>query len=81
METTDIRQKLHEFIDTMEDKKAEAIYTLFESQIEDEYVEYTDEFKAELDEMNDYYEKGGDMISADEVKKQINAVRRKKKAS
>ena len=34
METTDIRKKLHQFIDTIEDKKAEAIYTLFEDEID-----------------------------------------------
>jgi len=34
METTDIRQKLHQFIDAIEDKKAEAIYTLFEDEID-----------------------------------------------
>lgn len=30
----DIRQKLHEFIDAIEDKRAEAIYTLFEWEID-----------------------------------------------
>ena len=30
MPTANIRQKLHLFIDKIEDKKAEAIYTLFE---------------------------------------------------
>jgi len=34
METTGIRQKLHQFIDTIEDKKAEAVYTLFEDEID-----------------------------------------------
>jgi len=34
METTDIRRKLHHFIDTIEDKKAAAIYTLFEDEID-----------------------------------------------
>ena len=34
METTVIRQKLHQFIDTIEDKKAQAIYTLFEDEID-----------------------------------------------
>ncbi len=33
METGDIRKKLHQFIDTIEDKKAEAIYTMFENEI------------------------------------------------
>ncbi len=34
MSTTGIREKLHHFIDNMEDKKAEAIYTLFENEID-----------------------------------------------
>ena len=29
-----IRQKLHQFIDSIEDKRAEAIYTLLESEID-----------------------------------------------
>lgn len=29
METKNIREKLHKFIDTVEDKKAAAIYTIF----------------------------------------------------
>jgi hypothetical protein len=32
----DIREKLHQFIDSIEDKKAEAIYTLFENEIEND---------------------------------------------
>lgn len=34
MQTANIRQKLHEYIDTIEDKKVEAIYTLFENEID-----------------------------------------------
>jgi hypothetical protein len=34
MSTEEIRQKLHEFIEAIEDKKAEAIYTLLEDQID-----------------------------------------------
>jgi len=34
MRTTNIRKKLHEFIDAIENKKAEAIYTLFENEID-----------------------------------------------
>jgi len=37
METTDIRRKLHQFIDAIEDKKAEAIYTLFEDEIDSDH--------------------------------------------
>ncbi len=34
METTIIREKLKKFIDEIEDKKAEAIYTLFEEEMD-----------------------------------------------
>ncbi len=34
MHTSTIRQKLHQFIDTIEDNKAAAIYTLFEDEID-----------------------------------------------
>jgi len=34
MEAINVRQKLHEFIDTIEDKRVEAIYTLFENEID-----------------------------------------------
>ena len=34
MEGLNIRQKLHDFIDAIEDKRAEAIYTLFEGEID-----------------------------------------------
>lgn len=34
METIDIRQKLHQIIDTIEDKKVEAMYTLFKKEMD-----------------------------------------------
>lgn len=74
METTDIRRKLHQYIDTIEDKKAQAIYTLFEDEIEQEEWEYTEDFKAELDKRYEYYQSGGKMITAAEADEQINAV-------
>ncbi len=74
METIKIRQKLHQFIDTIEEKKAQAIYTLFEDEIEQDELEYTDEFKAELDRRYDYYKNGGSMISAEDADRQINEV-------
>jgi hypothetical protein len=34
MKIVQMRQKLHQFIDNMEDKKAEAIYTLLEDEMD-----------------------------------------------
>lgn len=74
MEKADIRQKLHRFIDTVEDKRAEAIYTLFEDEIEQDEWEYSDEFKAELDNRLEYYKNGGIMISAAEADAQVKII-------
>lgn len=74
METTDIRNKLHKYIDTIEDKKAEAIYTLFQDEIEQDEWEYPEELKAELDKRYEYYDRGGRMINAEEADERIKLV-------
>ena len=74
METENIRQKLHQFIDKVEDKRAAAIYTLFEAEIEMDEWEYSAEFKAELDNRYEYYKNGGKMISAAEAEEAINKI-------
>jgi hypothetical protein len=76
MTTVALRQKLHKFIDSIEEKKVKAIYTLFESEIEQE-VEYSDEFKAELDKRLEYYRNGGKTVSPTEIKKRLKAIRTK----
>jgi hypothetical protein len=76
MATENIREKLHHFIDTIEDKKAEAIYTLFENEIEQDAWEYTEEFKAELDKRFEYYQNGGKMINAAAADEQIRMILR-----
>ena len=76
MTTLALREKLHKFIDSIEEKKVKAIYTLFENEIEQE-VEYSDEFKAELDKRVEYYRNGGKMVNATEMKKRLKAIRSK----
>lgn len=44
MNSTAIRQKLHNYLEVANDKKIKAIYTTVEDAIEE--VEYTDEFRA-----------------------------------
>ena len=48
MRTTQIRQQLHNYIDSAEDKKLKAIYTLLESDISEDYKLSTVQ-KEELD--------------------------------
>lgn len=74
METTSIREKLHRYIDTIEEKKVQAIYTLFEEEIEQDEWEYTDEFKSELNKRYENYKNGGKMVSATEAEKQIGEI-------
>jgi predicted RecB family endonuclease len=76
MTTIALREKLHKFIDSIEEKKVKAIYTLFENEIEQE-VEYSDEFKAELDKRLEYYKNGGKTVSPSEMKKRLKAIRTK----
>jgi putative addiction module component (TIGR02574 family) len=75
MKTAEIRNRLHHFIDTAEDKKVKAIYTLFEDKIgEEENEEYTPEFKAELERRYEEYKADGKVISREEMDKRIKRV-------
>lgn len=79
MRTATIRQKLHQFIETAEEKKVKAIYALLEDEIAQDEWEYTDEFKADLDRRFLYYKNGGKMVSSRDADKQINALLKKGK--
>jgi hypothetical protein len=57
MRTTQIRQQLHDYIDSAEDKKLKALYTLLEGDINDEF-NLTVEQKKELDRRYDDYMNG-----------------------
>ncbi|MBA3829738.1 MAG: hypothetical protein H0X33_12430 [Taibaiella sp.] len=64
MDTTGIRQKLHQFIDTIEDAKAAAIYTLFENEMDTDYQRK----KLVQEEREKYLKGAGRSYSPDEVK-------------
>lgn len=57
MRTTQIKQQLHNYIDTVEDKKLKAIYTLLEEDIV-QNSQLNDKQKIELDKRLDDYENG-----------------------
>jgi hypothetical protein len=57
MRTTQIRQQLHDYIDSAEDKKLKAIYTLLEEDITEGFV-LSDEQKHELDRRYNNYQNG-----------------------
>ncbi len=57
MRTAQIRQQLHEYIESAGDKKLKAIYTLVENDINEEFA-FSDEQKKELDRRYDDYQNG-----------------------
>ena len=70
--TSTLREKLHYYIDHVEDKKIKAFYTIVESDIENEETIYSPEFKAELDQRQEDYKNGKTkLITAAESKKRI----------
>jgi hypothetical protein len=69
----EIREKLHHFIDTIEDKKV-AIYTLFEESIEHGGEDYTAEFKTELYRRYAEHKKDGKVISRERMDNRIKKI-------
>ena len=59
MNTAAIRQQLHNYLEVADDKKVKAIYVMVADEIRESNVEYTKEFKAELDRRVRYYLNGG----------------------
>ena len=73
MTRSTIRKKLHNYIDTIEEKKLKAMYTIFENEIENEYhEEYSADFKALLDKRYESYKKTGLFITEKDASKRIN---------
>jgi len=64
MESKKVRQKLHQFIDTIEDKKAEAIYTLFEDEIDADKMRH----KLIMSERETYLQNEGKSFTWENVK-------------
>lgn len=79
MNTASIRQQLHGYLEIADDKKLKAIYTMVEDEIKETIVEYSGEFKADLDKRVEYYLKGGKMVSPNDMNKRLQALRKKRK--
>lgn len=80
MNTGNIRQQLHNYLEVADDKKVKALYTMMEDDIKESAIEYSDELKAELDSRYASYKNGSaKMITAAESKKRINKLLNRKK--
>jgi hypothetical protein len=72
MNTEAIRQELHNYLEVAEDKKVKAIYTMMQESIKESAVDYSKEFKAELDTRYETHKDGSSkMISAKESKSRL----------
>jgi hypothetical protein len=67
------REKLHDFIEQIEDKKILALYALFGNEIDDEnFEDYPQEWKNELDKRRKSYKNGESvLLSPQESKRRI----------
>ena len=79
METTTIRKQLHNYLDTANEKKLKAIYTMVEEDIAGNTINYTAADKAELEKRVSHYLNGGKMVLAAEMNKRLKAARKKGK--
>ena len=70
MTTVAIRKKLHEFIDNIEEKKAKAIYTLFEEEIKQGERINIEQYNKEIEEAEAEFEKG-EYITHDTMLKKV----------
>ena len=78
MSTATIRERLYDYIRIADDKKLKAIYVLIEDDIKDTLVEYSAEFKADLDKRVNNYLKGGEMVTPNEMNKRLQRIRKKR---
>jgi hypothetical protein len=75
MTTLAIRQQLHNYLEIADDKKIKAIYTMMEAEIKERVVEYSDDFKGELDRRQAVFKSGkAKIITAGESKKRIQKI-------
>lgn len=80
MTTAAIRSKLADYIRVADEKKLKAIYIMVEDEINDAGpVNYTPALKAELDRRVANYLDGGEMVSAAEMNKRLQSIRKKRK--
>lgn len=75
MNTTAIRQHLHNYLEIADDKKVKAFYTMMEDDIKESGIEYTSALKKELDSQYESYKTGKTrMVTSGESKKRINKI-------
>lgn len=75
MSAVQIRETLHEYIETADDKKLEAIYTILKDSISPDFDYSKDELTAIYARRNEYYNNEAETIVAEDF---VNYVRQNK---
>jgi hypothetical protein len=75
MSAVQIRETLHEYIETADDKKLEAIYTILKDSISPDFDYSKDELTAIYARRNEYYNSEAETIVAEDF---VNYVRQNK---
>lgn len=75
MDTTTIRQQLHNYLELADDRKIQALYALVEDSIGANTVNYAEGFKMELDNRFTAYTSGTAIsITKEESNSRINSI-------
>jgi hypothetical protein len=75
MGTSQIRRHLHNYLEVADDRKLKALYAIMEDKINESSVDYTGDFKKELDKRQAAYKAGKEKLAtATESKKRINSI-------
>lgn len=78
MNTTTIKEQLHNYLEIADDKKLKAFYTMVEDEIIQTSVSYSEEFKRELDHRVNQYLNGDKMVTPSEINKRLQRIRKKR---
>ncbi len=78
MTTGSIKEQLHNYLEIADEKKLKAIYVMVEDEIKETSVNYSDEFKTELDKRVNHYLEGGKMVIPSEMNKRLQRIRKKR---
>ena len=78
MEPTNIKQKLHHYIDTADEKKLQAIYTILEDEIEGELFYSQEEIKLFYERRKKHLSDESKSYSIEEAH---NSIKRNRKAN
>jgi hypothetical protein len=68
-------KQISQYLSLLNDRQKEAVLTVVRTFVEEaEMVEYSDEFKKELDSRYEEYKNGGKLVSEAEAKRRIKAI-------